>query len=153
MRFIFKLLVAIVLVLGVGNYLVYLKTGQFPVSTIRENYKGDWLAAIKESFAPGELISEAKKTVDDLTREEPAKPAPTKVYKWTDANGQVHYGDRPDSAGAEQVEVKIQNAISAPDQPAPAVEKVNGVSPQSPLDKARAAAKSMESRVREQEAN
>ncbi|PUA29418.1 MAG: hypothetical protein B0W54_02190 [Cellvibrio sp. 79] len=150
MRFIFKSLVVILLVLGVGNYLVYLKTGQFPITAIRENYNGDWLAALKESFSPDDLVSTAKKTVDDLTNDEADKPAPTKVYKWTDADGVVHYGDRPDTAGAEQVEVKIQNAISADEiQSKPASSSAS----QTPLEKARAAAESMKVRSQQQEAN
>lgn len=28
------------------------------------------------------------------------------VYKWVDANGKVHYGDRPDAAAAEKLEVR-----------------------------------------------
>jgi hypothetical protein len=30
------------------------------------------------------------------------------IYRWVDANGQVHFGQRPTGAGAEQVEVKPQ---------------------------------------------
>lgn len=31
--------------------------------------------------------------------------ASAEVYKWTDANGQMHFGDRPPSSGAETVPV------------------------------------------------
>lgn len=30
----------------------------------------------------------------------------TEVFKWTDANGDVHFGDRPPQAGAEQITVR-----------------------------------------------
>lgn len=30
------------------------------------------------------------------------------VYRWTDAQGQVHFGQRPEVVGAQQVEVKPQ---------------------------------------------
>lgn len=30
------------------------------------------------------------------------------IYRWTDANGQVHFGQRPAAAGAEQIVVKPQ---------------------------------------------
>ncbi|WP_039912913.1 DUF4124 domain-containing protein [Cellvibrio mixtus] len=155
MRFIFKSLIILVIVLGVGNYLVYLKTGQFPLAKVRENYNGDWLAAVKETFSSGDLFAEAKKTVDGLTQDDAAKPAPTKVYKWTDANGQVHYGDKPDSVGAEQVEVKIQNAISPPDQDATQTNTQKSVTSgmQTPLEKARAAADKMQTRTLPEEAN
>ncbi len=153
MRLIFKMLVAVVLAVGIGNYLIYLKTGQLPINSIRENYNGDWLTAIKESFSSSKFAAEAKKTVTDLTNDEPAQPVPTKVYKRTDANGQVHYGDKPQSPGAEQVDVKIQNAISPPDQnnAGVAVEGPAQVQQRTPLEKARAAAESMRARVQEQE--
>lgn len=150
MRLIFKALVVVVLLFGVANYLIYLKTGQSPINGVRENYHGDWLAAIKDSFSSDDLVEKAKKTVDDLRGDEPAKPAPTKVYKWTDAEGVVHYGDRPDTADAEQVEVKIQNAIPANEfQANPATSSA----PQTPLEKTRAAAESMKTRAQQQEAN
>lgn len=34
--------------------------------------------------------------------------ASAEIYRWTDANGQVHFGQRPAAAGAEKVEVKPQ---------------------------------------------
>ena len=34
--------------------------------------------------------------------------AAAEIYRWTDANGQVHFSQRPTAAGAEQVEVKPQ---------------------------------------------
>lgn len=30
------------------------------------------------------------------------------IYRWVDASGQVHFGQRPAAAGAEQIEVKPQ---------------------------------------------
>lgn len=153
MRLLFKALVVVLLAVGVGNYLIYLKAGQFPINSVRENYNGDWLAAVKESITFNKFAAEAKKSVSDLTGEEPVQPVPTKVYKWTDANGQVHYGDKPRSADAEQVEVKIQNAISPPDDQTAeaAAEEPARAQQQTPLEKARAAAESMKARVQEQE--
>ena len=34
--------------------------------------------------------------------------AAAEIYRWTDANGQVHFGQRPVAAGAQQIEVKPQ---------------------------------------------
>ncbi|WP_339907243.1 DUF4124 domain-containing protein [Pseudomonas guineae] len=34
--------------------------------------------------------------------------AAAEIYRWTDANGHVHFGQRPAVAGAEKVEVKPQ---------------------------------------------
>lgn len=42
------------------------------------------------------------------------------VYKWTDANGKVHYGDRKDAAGAKPQELKIKLPPAAPPASAPA---------------------------------
>ncbi len=151
MRLLFKALVVVVLAVGIGNYLIYLKTGQLPINSVRENYNGDWLAAVKESFSSSQLA--ARKTMDALTKDESSQPAPARVYKWTDANGQVHYGDKPQGTGSEQVEVKIQNAISPPDQQGleEEVEKPAQAQQQSPLEKARAAAEAMKTREQEQE--
>ncbi|WP_397379660.1 DUF4124 domain-containing protein [Pseudomonas sp.] len=32
--------------------------------------------------------------------------ATAEIYRWTDANGQVHFGQRPAASGAEKVEVR-----------------------------------------------
>jgi hypothetical protein len=42
-------------------------------------------------------------------------PASAGVYKWTDAQGNVHFGDRPPAQGAEQIKVPK----SSPSTPAP----------------------------------
>jgi hypothetical protein len=34
--------------------------------------------------------------------------AAAEIYRWTDANGQVHFGQRPAAPGAQQIEVKPQ---------------------------------------------
>lgn len=34
--------------------------------------------------------------------------AAAEIYRWTDANGQVHFGQRPAAAGAEVIEIKPQ---------------------------------------------
>ncbi|MCC6714641.1 MAG: DUF4124 domain-containing protein [Gammaproteobacteria bacterium] len=44
--------------------------------------------------------------------------AAREVYKWTDANGKVHYGDRPAAAAAEKIEVRVAEPI--PDENAAA---------------------------------
>jgi len=42
------------------------------------------------------------------------------IYKWTDANGKVHYGDRKDAAGAKPQELKIKLPPAAPPASVPA---------------------------------
>ncbi|MGI9304540.1 MAG: DUF4124 domain-containing protein [Gammaproteobacteria bacterium] len=34
------------------------------------------------------------------------------VYKWTDSEGNVHYGDRPNGAASEQIEVKSSDTAA-----------------------------------------
>lgn len=36
------------------------------------------------------------------------------VYKWTDAKGRVHYGDRPVTANAEKIEIKAPGPAQEP---------------------------------------
>lgn len=46
----------------------------------------------------------------------PTLPAHAEIYKWTDANGRVHYSDRPQDG----VDAKAQQALRAVAAPAPA---------------------------------
>lgn len=48
------------------------------------------------------------------------------VYKWTDANGQVHYSEKKDGAVAKPQEVKI---APSPPAPAPPPPKASGPDP------------------------
>lgn len=154
MRLLFKAMVVVMLVAGIGNYLIYLKTGRMPLRDF-SGHLASGFANLKEEYAPGQLADKAKKTVDGLTQGDATEAAPTKVYKWTDADGRVHYGDKPQSIDAEQVEVKIQNAISPPEQQdtAAVAGESAQVQQQTPLEKARAAADAMSARVQEQESH
>ena len=37
------------------------------------------------------------------------------VYKWVDANGKVHYGDRPAAAAAEKIDVRVKEPTTDAD--------------------------------------
>jgi hypothetical protein len=160
-RLLFKSVVVLVLVFAIGNYLIYLKTGQLPLHDMRERMGSDWLVDLREllsnKLSPDQLVSDAKgvmKNMSDQVVEQDA-PAPTKVYKWTDANGQVHFGDKPVAKDAEQIEVDTRNAISAPEKSTdPQVTSHTSTTKtvsESALDKARAAAEAMKQRVQQQE--
>ena len=125
-----------------------------PIRDLRERLGSDWWTDLKESYGPGQLTEKAKTTVNDLVADDEVSQ-PTKVYKWTDANGQVHYGDKPQNAGAEQVEVSTRNAISAPDNQAHIENEQpeTVVAEESPLEKAKAAAEAMKARIQQQESN
>lgn len=154
-KLLFKSLVIVLLVAGIGNYLVYLKTGQLPLNNARERMD-NWMVDLRHFFSPEHIKTDTKQVMDKIAKQykEPEPVAPTKVYKWTDADGRVHYGDKPQVANAEQVEVKIQNAISAPTTNQSADNK-DAVAAQSngdsPLEKARAAAEIMRQRIQAQE--
>lgn len=156
-RLLVKSVVVLLLVFFIGNYLIYLKTGQMPLRDMRERMGDDWLVDLRELFSPDQLAADAKQAVKNVSDKvsEPESAAPTKVYKWTDANGQVHFGDRPIASGAEQIEVDTRNAISAPEGAAPVADQQD-TAPQSTvqesaLDKARTAAEAMRQHVQQQE--
>lgn len=155
-RLLFKSLIVLLLVFFIGNYLIYLRTGHIPLSDVRERMGDDWQVDLRELFSPDQLAADAKAAIKNVSDKvsEPESVAPTKVYKWTDANGQVHFGDKPVASGAEQIEVDTRQAISAPEKVDPVVER--DAAPQatvqeSALDKARAAAEAMQQRVQQQE--
>lgn len=156
-RLLFKSIVVLLLVFFIGNYLIYLKTGQIPLRDMRERLGDDWLVDLRELFSPDQLAADAKQAMKHVSDKvsEPKTPAPTKVYKWTDANGQVHFGDKPLASNAEQIEVDTRDTISAPEEAAGSADQ-QGATPEpsvheSALDKARAAAEAMRQRVQQQE--
>lgn len=158
-RLIMKSLVVLVLMIGIGNYLVYLKTGQMPLRDMHARMGDDWLVDLREllsdKLSPNQLAADAKEAMESVSDKvsKPETPAPTKVYKWTDANGQVHFGDKPLTRDAEQIEVDTRNAISAPESSGwsePTSEQV-ATDTSSPLEKARAAAEAIKQRVQQQE--
>lgn len=160
-RLLFKSVVVLVLVFFIGSYLIYLKTGQMPLRDMRERMGDDWLVDLREllsnKLSPDQLAADAKQAMKNVSDKvsEPEPVAPTKVYKWTDANGQVHFGDRPVASGAEQIEVDTRNAISAPEETASISDQQDAAPKasvqESALDKARAAAEAMRQRVQQQE--
>lgn len=105
-RLMFKSLVVVLFVFFAGNYLIYLKTGQMPLRDIRERMGDDWLVDLRELFSPGQLVADAKQAMKNVSDKvsDPEPVAPTKVYQWTDANGRVHFSDKPTVNGAEQVQ-------------------------------------------------
>lgn len=156
-RLLVKSIVVLLLVFFIGNYLIYLKTGQMPLRDMRERMVNDWLVDLRELFSPDQLTADAKQVMKNVSDKvsEPETLAPTKVYKWEDANGQVHFSDKPLASGAKQIEVDTRNTLSAPEEIV-AIEDQQDIAPKVPvhesaLDKARAAAEAMKQRVQQQE--
>lgn len=156
MRLLFKSLMVVLLVFGIGNYLVYLKTGAVPLMDLRIS-SGNWFAEAQQKYAPDQLAAQAKKAVKNVTESQGNQTPPARVYKWTDKNGQIHYGDKAGADTAEQIEVELKNVISPPEPVA--VPEYGAKRPisepeqpaQTPLEKARAAAEAINARTREQE--
>ncbi|MBU2984241.1 DUF4124 domain-containing protein [Saccharophagus degradans] len=69
-KLIFKCVVVVVLALGASNYMMYIMTGKLPFST-------ESLPSFSSPSLP--TFAEGKTT----------------AYKWTDANGVVHYSSEP----------------------------------------------------------
>lgn len=154
---ILKSLLVVMLVISLGNYLVYLKTGRIPLVDMRAAMGDDWLVDLRELLSPEQLTEDAKQLVQKAADSygEAPPPAPTKVYKWTDEHGQVHFGDAPKAANAEPLELDLRNSISAP-EPSATLDEATGSDASgdaglTPIEKARAAVEAMEAKAQQQE--
>lgn len=78
-KLIFKCVVVVILALGVSNYMMYVMTGKLPFSS-------DSLPSFSSPSMP--TFAEGKTT----------------AYKWTDANGVVHYSSEPPPNPADAAE-------------------------------------------------
>lgn len=135
MRIAFKILVVLGVVIGISNYVIYLQTGRMPVQ--------EWVKNI--SLKPSDMASGAKNLGKNVIDQ--VKPSePTKVYKWTDENGVVHYGERAATENAEEVAITDHDVV-----PVQAESAQEGDDNQAPLEKAKAAAEAMKARIKEQE--
>lgn len=144
MRLVFKAVVVVVLALGMGNYLVYLNTGKLPLSDWK-----DKLSLESLRFSPTQLFEDTKKATTNVVDEHFSGnevPITTKIYKWTDENGVVHYGERPARADARELSVDDGNVTFMPatDVAETRSTQVPTETPQTPLEKARAAAEAMQ---------
>ncbi len=156
-RLIMKSLVVLVLIAGIGNYLVYLNTGQMPLLAMRDQLAGKSLGDFLPSVSADKLAtgarSAAAKVVDQFSTAEPSTEV--KVYKWTDGEGRVHFSDKPLVQEAQQIAVDTRNAISAPETVSQSTPKAaagtQSAAEPSPLEKARAAAEAMSNRTAQQE--
>lgn len=56
-----------------------------------------------------------------------------KIYKWTDAEGNVHFGERPPDSGASEVRIKQRGGVETTDKPSGKTDPV--VDPKQQRDK------------------
>lgn len=152
---IMKSLMVLIFVAGMGNYLVYLKTGQMPLLAMRDQFAGKSPGDFLPDLSTEQLASDARdvadKVVNQLSDEESG--AEVKIYKWTDADGRVHFSDKPQAQNAQQITVDTRNTLP-PVSTQSATHKVNETAAgdtASPLEKARAAADAMNRRAAQQE--
>jgi hypothetical protein len=153
---IIKSLVVVALALGASNYLIYLKTGRLPVDEWRKNWSTQALVDWYEALSFADWGAETRHMRDRLRgSDDSAGSAAVTVYKWTDAQGQVHYGQQP-RAGAQALEIHPDESAMSAATAVPAAAKAQAAAGQdeaSVLDKARAAADSMSKHYQEQDKN
>lgn len=154
MRLIFKALVVVFLAMGIGNYVVYLNTGKLPLSDLKEKLSLESL-----SFSTKQFFEGTKKATTDAVGEHISgggSSTATKIYKWTDENGVVHYGERPAGTGAQELSVDDSNLSIVPaaetdaarDLPKAHTTTVDEA--KTPIEKARAAAEAMKAHTEAQ---
>lgn len=146
MRLVFKALVVVVVAIGIGNYVVYLNTGRFPMNEWRNNFTLDSMR-----FSPSNMLENTKRATADAVADHfpgDASSSTTKIYKWTDQQGVVHYGERPVDGHAQALTVDDGKVTIMPSPKAPAERREQTQSEtteaQTPIEKARAAAEAMQ---------
>lgn len=95
----------VIIVLGVGLFFgfVFYKTGSVPVREWSEQLQRDGVAGTFKKISAGQFVAQAKEIVKDVTGDSIViSPAtPVQIYKWTDANGVVHYDNQPVKGATE----------------------------------------------------
>lgn len=95
----------VIIVLGVGLFFgfVFYKTGSVPVQEWSEQLQRDGVAGTFKKISAGQFVAQTKQIVKDVTGDSIViSPAtPVQIYKWTDANGVVHYDNQPVKGATE----------------------------------------------------
>ena len=90
-KIICKSIALLVVVIGLVNYLVYLKTGQMPVKEFVSSARDfSWSLPDMPQISLPESIQKLGNSATDMLPENQ-----TRIYKWTDAHGVVHYSEEP----------------------------------------------------------
>jgi hypothetical protein len=131
-RYIFKLLVFLVSIAGVGNYFIYFTTGRIPLQELWRHYGNTPVNIPTPSLPTLDLPS--LPTIPGVT-----KNSAPKAFKWTDANGSVHYSDQaPDGQDAKLIDMDpdqnlVQGSpVGQPAEPKPAKHKAQADSSAEP---------------------
>lgn len=100
-RLLFKSVFVVLLVFFIGNYVIYLKTGQMPLRDLRDHMSLDWLIDVREGvsdkLSADQLAANAKDAMKNIAGNFSAaqSPEPVTVYRWTDEHSQVHLAIGP----------------------------------------------------------
>jgi hypothetical protein len=116
-----NLLLIIVLALGMLGGYIYYKTGKIPVRNWSEQLQHDGFIGTLKKISEGQFVANAKKIADDVTGGTLIESHPEKVqiYKWTDADGVVHYDNQP-VKGAKELSINPNvNVMPMVDAPKP----------------------------------
>jgi hypothetical protein len=110
-RYLFKLGIFLGLMTGIGNYLVYLGTGRVPFNDVWQHFKKNPVEIPK----PGSFDLPSLPQLPSISGKHESR-----AFKWTDANGVVHYSDQPpDGQNAQLINMDPnQNLVQGSPPPA-----------------------------------
>jgi hypothetical protein len=127
-KLLFKILLVLALAAGIGNYLIYLKTGQFPLSQHGPRWKETLKNSLQNHVQDGKnAVSNLPDQVNALKNITPPALVPknnnTQAYKWVDKQGVVHYSDQPPTVEqAQMISINPDTNIIQGTAPATAAE-------------------------------
>lgn len=117
-----NLLLIALLGLAAFNGYTFYKTGNIPLRDWGQQVARDGLTATWQNFSFSRVISQVKQNANALAGEEVVAPGPTKIQisKWTDAQGVVHYDNKPVKGAASITINPNANVLPMEDAQAPA---------------------------------
>lgn len=174
-KLIFKSFLVAMIFMGIANYFIYLNTGQLPLKNLTDKISRIDLKSYFSFSMPdikdGNLVESGGQSLNS-TGEKIMSDGKTRIYKWTDAQGVVHYDQNPPSHSDAQ-EMTIDPDINLVEGLAPedytmddqkpaggyarliedgSKKTVSGVNPDSPpMEQALQAKELLEQRDREQQ--
>lgn len=115
-----NLLFLVLLSIAVFNGFAFYKTGNLPLRTWGEQVASDGLEASLKHFSLKDMFNKTKQDISEITGTEAPASGPQKlqISKWTDAQGVVHYDNKP-VPGAATISIN-PNANVLPMEDAPA---------------------------------
>ena len=146
MNILVKLFVAVLLVLGIFNYLSYSKTGNIPLLEWSKKFTQDGAANFTQQVAE-KLVVDAKKMTSEMLGDKIKSTAPVQIYKWTDAKGIVHYDNKP-VKGATELTIDVNANMLSMEKPVDVSDpQAKKSEPQSDDEQARTIREAMRARM------